>query len=33
MTLDEAKEAVKANNNIQVALIDYHLDNDVLGVT
>ena len=32
MTLDEANEAVKANNNIQVALIDYHLDNDVLGV-
>ena len=32
MTLDEAKEAVKANDNIQAALIDYHLDNDVLGV-
>jgi len=32
MTLDEAKEAVKANHKIQVALIDYHLDNDALGV-
>ena len=32
MTLDEAKEAVQANHKIQVALIDYHLDNDALGV-
>ncbi len=32
MTLDEAKEAVQANHQIQVALIDYHLDNDALGV-
>jgi CheY-like chemotaxis protein len=32
MTLNEAKEAVKAQRAIQVALIDYHLDDDALGV-
>lgn len=32
MTLDDAKEAIKARSDIQVALIDYHLDDDALGV-
>lgn len=32
MTLNDAKEAVKARSAIQVALIDYHLDDDALGV-
>ncbi|MGB2024188.1 MAG: NahK/ErcS family hybrid sensor histidine kinase/response regulator [Litorivicinaceae bacterium] len=32
MTLEDAKEAVKAHSIIDVALIDYHLDDDALGI-
>ena len=32
MTLEDAKEAVKAHSVIDVALIDYHLDDDALGI-
>jgi PAS domain S-box-containing protein len=32
LTLEDAKEAVKMHSDIQIALVDYHLDDDALGV-
>ena len=31
-SIEEAKKSIRANSNIQIALVDYHLDDEALGV-
>ena len=31
-SIEEAKKSIRANPNIQIALVDYHLDDEALGV-